>query len=273
MKTAKIRKEIRKKYFSSSGMIIVTFLGIMGFLMVYFPWKEIMDTEPSIYDGISKHGIMIIFGSFFFLVTLYCWILYFLNVILPPKKETLYLLKKEDEKYFINRKGKRIDYYSSKKELTPNCYYSVLKTHNYVYKILDKTIEEWIPIEKKSYWLNYYSPIGNFENIFLLPIIYVILLPGLLSFIMSKGLFKIFGLLFMSVPLYLVIYDLIYKIKIRQAGCEEIDETNFIKSTQILKNIIEKLYQNLQIIIISIVLSLFIVIIIFFVMTSMNFGS
>ena len=232
-----IRKRIRNNYFSTGGLIIITILGIIGLLMVYF--CGIFDIEDSnmLYECISKNGMMIIFGVFFFAVSLYCWILFFLNIILPPKKEVVFLNKiDKGVAIFLNKKGKSFNYRTDQSDLQENSYYYVFKTHNYIYKILEKTDDCWVPKEKKSYWLNYYSPMGNFENIFLLPIVYVILLPGLLSFLMSKGYQKIYGVIFSIVPLYAITYDLIYKIKLRKSDAKEIDETNFIKSYEVLQN-------------------------------------
>jgi hypothetical protein len=231
------KKEIRKSYFSIDGLIIISILGTAGLLMIYFSGIFAIEDSNMLYECISKNGMLIIFGVFFFAVSLYVWILFFLNNILPPKKEILYLNKTDDgEAFFLNKKGKSFSYNMNHNALEENSYYLVLKTHNYIYKILEKTNANWIPKEKKSYWLNYYSPMGNFENIFLLPIVYVILLPGVLSFFMSKGYQKIYGVIFSIVPLYAIIYDLIYKIKLKQSGTKKIDETNFVKSYEIMRN-------------------------------------
>jgi len=239
LKRKKIRKKIRKKHFSTDALVTVSILGVIGLLMVYFSGIFAIDDLNMLYDCISKNGTIIIFGMFFFFISLYCWILFFFNIILPPKKEILYLCKKDNNKaYFLDKKGKKFDYNINKKIMEENCYYYVLKTHNYIYEVLEKTGESWISKEKKSYWLNYYSPVGNFENIFLLPIVYVILLPGLLSFFMSKGYQKIYGLIFSIVPIYAIGYDLIYKIKLKKNNNKEFDNTNFLKSYDILKNTI-----------------------------------
>lgn len=232
-----IRGEIRRKYFSTGGLAVISILGIFGMLMIYFSGVFIIGDLNMLYECVSKNGIMIIFGVFFLCISLYCWVLFFLNIIISPKKEILYLRKNENNKtFFIDKKGKRFEYDIDKNNIEENNYYYVLKTHDYIYKVLEKTSENWIPKEKKSYWLNYYSPMGNFENIFLLPILYVILLPGLLSFLMAKGYQKIYGVIFSIVPLYAIIYDLIYKIKLKQNNNKEIDETNLVKSYDILKN-------------------------------------
>lgn len=231
------RKEIRQMYFSTRGLIVISILGTIGLLMIYFSGIFAIEDSNMLYECMSKNGMFIIFGMFFFGISLYCWISFFLNIILPPKSEMLYLNKIDDrEALFLNKKGKIFNYNIDKNNLEEHSYYLVLKTHNYIYKILEKTNDNWIPKEKKSYWLNYYSPMGNFENMFLLPIVYVILLPGLLSFLMSKGYQKIYGAIVSIVPLYAIVYDLIYKIKLRQSDDKELDETNFVKSYEILKN-------------------------------------
>ena len=229
------RKEIRKSNFPREGIIIVSILCIAGILMVYYSGIMNVKDWNMLYDCISKNGMQIIFGIFFVLIFLYCLLLFILNIVINPKEEILYLYKKEKNTvYFLNKKGKKFEYDDTK--LKEDCYYSVLKTHDYIYDVYDKTSADWIAKEKKSYWMNYYSPMGNFEDIFLLPIVYVILLPGVLSFIMSKGYQKIFGTLYCIVPIYMIIYDLIYKIKLKKN--KEIDEKAFLLSYKILKYIL-----------------------------------
>lgn len=234
-----IRREIRRAYFSMDGLVFITILGIIGILMIYFSDIFIVKDLNMLYECVSKNGIMIIFGAFFFCVSLYCWGLFFLNIIISPKKEILYLLKnKKNEIFFVDKKGNRFECSIDKNNIEENNYYYVLKTHNYIYKVLEKTSENWIPKEKKSYWLNYYSPMGNFKDIFLLPIVYVILLPGILSFLMAKGYQKIYGLIYSIVPLYAIVYDLIYKIKLNKSSDNCIDDSDLKKSYSILRNTI-----------------------------------
>lgn len=248
------RKEIRQENFPIWGWIIISIFGAFGLLMIYLSGIFTVKDSNMLYECISKNGMMIIFGLFFFAISLYCWILLFLNFVLLPKKEILYFNKiKKGEALFLNKNGKRFSYYVNQNNLIENSYYVVLKTHDFIYKILEKTTGSWIPKEKKSYWLNYYSPMGNFENLFLLPIIYLILLPGLLSAIISNGFQKIYGIIFSIVPLYAIIYDLIYKIKLKQANYKRIDETNFIKSYEILKNTISIMVVNIMVVILSII--------------------
>ena len=242
------RKEIRQSYFPTIGLFIISILGIAGLLMIYISGIFVVKDLNMLYVCIAKNGLSLILGTFFFAVFLYCWILFFLNVVLPPRNEILYLNQINGRcAFFLSKKGKKFDYNIGQKKLEENAYYNVLKTHNYIYKIVEKTNADWEPKEKKSYWLNFYSPMGNFENIFLLPIAYVILLPGLLSFLMSKGYQKIFGVMLSIVPLYIIIYDLIYKIKIKQSDDMAIDQTPFFKSYEIFENSISVIGVSLMV--------------------------
>ena len=231
------RRRIRKKYFSIPGLIIINILGFVGIVLIYFSGIFNVENLNMAYDYYVC-GIMIILGLFFFGLFLYFWVLFFLNIILNPKKEVLYLSKVESGKtYFINNKGKKFVYdYCNKKE---NCYYYVLKTHNYIYSILEEyngLPNNWTAMKKKSYWINLYSPIGNFEDMFLLPIVYFILLISLLTIFIFKGQHKIYGLIFGAVPFYLIVYDIIYKIKLNHSNNNQIDETKFLKSYEIFKS-------------------------------------
>lgn len=228
------RKEIRKKYFATGGLVIVSILGIIGMILVFSSGIFNIKNTNMLYNCISKSGIFIIFGVFFFIVSFYCWMLFFLNIIINPKKEILYLYKNENSKtYFLNKKGKKFTY--DKNNLKENSYYYVLKTNDYIYDVLEETNENWIPKEKKSYWLNCYSPMGNYEDVFLLPIFYVILLIGIFMLFNQD---KISGLIMSVVSLYEIIYDLIYKIKLKKQTHNIIDDEKFYKSYEFLKNTI-----------------------------------
>lgn len=232
------RTKIRKKYFSTLGLLLISILGIGSILMLYYLNIFEVRNLDMLYTYISKYGILIILCIFFFVTSVYVWILFFLNIIVKPKKEILYLNRIEDnELIFINKKGKKFIYEYN--NLKPNCYYYVLKTHNYIYEIVGRADETWTTKEKKSYWMNFYSPIGNFEDILLLPIAYVILLIGLLSLFMSKSWHQIiFGLFFSAIPIYIIGYDLIYKIKLNRSDNNTIDDTNLLNSYDTFKNII-----------------------------------
>lgn len=231
-----IMKDVGNDY-SWQGMVIVTILGMMGVLMVYFTGIFSVYDYNSFLDCINEYGMLIIFGAFFTIVSIYCWILFFQNAILKPKKETLYLQSiDEDMCTFINKKGELFYIENNSYELEK--FYVVLKTRNYIHEVLEISNDKFeIPKIKESFWLNFYTPIGNFENVFLLPIAYVIALPGLLSFIASKGWEKIFAVIYLIVPMYVIFYDLIFKIKKKKCGSVElVDDFNLKKSYSFLIN-------------------------------------
>lgn len=232
------RKEIRLQYFSTGGMIVVSILGIVGFLMVYFSGIFEAKSMEMIYKCIFRNGMLIIFGAFFFFIFLLCVFLYFSNVIMKPKKEVLFLVEMDGlEPYFIDKKGKKYEYDGDKNNIHTG-YYNVIKTRNYILGVEGNTNDSWPVIEKKSYWPNFYSPYGNFEGILLLPIVYVIALPGILSFLMSKGTLKLFGILFCAYPIYIILYDSVQKIKLKKISYGKIDDDNNFKLGNIIKNII-----------------------------------
>ena len=164
--------------------------------------------RENLYDMIYYDGVIIIFGGFFIGVALYGHYLYLFNVILKPKEATLFLKSSDDELYeFVDSKGK-LYYFEKENEYKENQFYDVCKTKDNIKKIIGVSSKTFtITKTKKSYWLNFYSPFGSFENLFLLPIVYVMALPGILSFILANGFGKIFGLLFSGYPIYLIIYD------------------------------------------------------------------
>ena len=176
-------EKIRKQYFSTPALLVVTFLGGMGLLFCYISGLFEVRNLNMLYECIYEEGLAVIFGCFFFSLSVYCWVLFFKNVIIKPNEEILYLYKNDNNNcVFLNKKGKAYRFYvKNKKEKT---YYKVFKTHDYIIEVLDEykePIENWAKEEKKSYWMNFYSPLGNFENMFILPIVYVILLPFLLA--------------------------------------------------------------------------------------------
>jgi len=233
------RKRLLKQYFNSSGLLIMSLLGIVGLIMIYYSKVFTVYDKTTLIECLSKNGIMIIFGLFFFIVSLYCWVLTLLNVFLKPIKEVMYVYKDIDgEVTLINQKGKKFDYIFDTRKIDGNCYYNVIRTFSYVYYIDEKTSANWEPVEKKSYWFNYYTPYGNFENIFILPILYVILAPGILSIILSDGGQKIFGFLYCVVPGFFLIYDAVHKIRMKNDIYEPIDLSNFKKIFSIIGKIV-----------------------------------
>lgn len=217
-------------------MFVITFLGLIGgFILFITGCFDIRNwNEFCIY--LSKYGLGVIFGLFFIIVSFYCWVICIKDIISKSKKIVLYALKNENGKItFINKKGKVFLFSNSIVEVGK--YYYVLKKNDCIKEILCESNEIFnVPKEKKSYWLNFYSPFIKLEDVFLLPIVYVILLPGLLSIIMSVGFQKIYGIIYSLFPCYFIIYDLVYKIKLNNSNEVEIDDSKILNLYLILLN-------------------------------------
>lgn len=226
-------KNIGNKY-PWQGMLIITILMVVGVIILFISGVTNISNFNDLYNYINNHGFLAIISLFFIGVGFYCWYSYITNVIIKPKEEILYLNNIEDNICeFINKKGQKFFYYDNNYRL--NTFYLVLKTKNKIDKVIKETSAGFnLPKEKVSYWLNFYSPVGNFENIFLLPIAYIILIPGILILIMSQGYSKIFGIIYLLIPTYIIIYDLIYKIKKKNSISGEIDESSLVSSYIIL---------------------------------------
>lgn len=213
-----------KKHFPLGGMIIATCLMIVGFLIVLF-----LGSLPTY-----------IFGGFFVFVGLYCWYLYICNVLIGTKEDVLYLKEKNGNNYlFLSKRGKRFNYHS-KKEYKLNKFYTVLKSKDYIENIISISNKKFdVVLEKESYWLNLYLPVGDFEDIFLLPVLYVIAAFSV-SLLFYQGVIDFGAIIMGSVSIYLIIYDLIYKIKKKKSKFKnkKVDDEKLLKSFEIFINII-----------------------------------
>lgn len=215
------------------ALLIVTILMLFSIAIFYFTWGGMEFTFDNLYKYIYKNGMILIFGLFFLGVGIYCWYLWIINVWSKPKERIL-LLKDIyfDELYpilkFSDSDGSIIMYTYQPKSIFDNKtnantifdidkYYKVLKTKNKIYDVIGLSDTSFVlKEEKESFWLTWYSPMGKWENIFLLPILYVIFLPGFLSFLMAEGFDKIYGIIFSAVPGFLIIFDIILKIKTKK---------------------------------------------------------
>lgn len=231
-KIEKRKRKIKKKYFSTGAFVMITILGIIGVGLIYFSFKNIFVSKS------IGFGIAIIVGLFFTLISIYCWILYFLNIILKPHKDILFLKKNDHtDIYFIDKNGKRYNY-DFGYDMLEEGYYNVLKTHNYIYDVLEKTNDTWTLKEKNNYFFNMYTVSGNFEGVFLLPIIYLTLIIGLFIFVMVNRFEKFYSIPLIFGPLFVIIYDLIYKIKLKKSETGNVDDTNLIKISNIFQRIL-----------------------------------
>lgn len=240
------KRKIKSKYFSNGAFTLITILGIIGVTLIYFPLKNISNYYSSVFI------VPIIVGLFFTLISLYCWLLYFLNIVLKPHKEVLYLKKdKHIDIYFVDRKGKKYNYDFGYGTLDEG-YYVVLKTHDYIYDALEKTNDGWPIKEKNKYFSNLYTTMGNYENVLLLPIVYLVLVIGIILFINGNVPEKLPSILIIAGSLYIIIYDLIYKIKLKKSDNSEIDNTDLIK----FSNVMQKVTSVIPVVVICIIFSI-----------------
>lgn len=200
--------------YPKEGLIIMTILLLTGIFVIYDMFNA------------RRIDIMIFVICVFFIITgLYIWHMYICNILIKPKKKILYLVTKEKSTYkFIDEKGKKYKFRSVKNYELSKFYY-VLKTKDTVKKILELSDKKFEKIEKESFWLNWYSPFGNFENIFLLPIVYVIFLGSLLSLILYEGVFAYTFVIPTILTSALIIYDLVYKWRKKNNKKNEIVDT------------------------------------------------
>lgn len=213
-------KEIKKIY-SFGSMFMVTIMMIVCTLyMIYQKWLPLY-----------------IFCVVLNCIGIKCWYDFFCNVIIKPKEEILYLIEKNGNRYFfINNKGKRFGV-TRTKEYELNKFYLVLKTKDYIIKIIKCSDDKFvIPEVKDSYWAIWYSPNGSFPG--LLPIVYLIFIIALSwHFSLNSINFNIIIMVFLSG--YLIIYDLIYKLKKQQNKDGIVDDSKLINSYRVFWNIVE----------------------------------
>lgn len=231
-------KNTREEY-AWQGFLIITILMIIGFAMIYFTWGKNEINYENIYNYISVNGAILIFSSFFIGIGFYCWKKYFTNAILKPQKKVLYLANINDNLYtFVDSKGKKYMYTFNDNVLLNNgIYYNVMKTKDYIKEIIGISDEFFsIKTGKFNFWSNWYTPMGHFENVIILPLLYVLFLPGFLSFLISKGFDKIYGLIFMIIPGIFIIYDIVYKIKKNSNSMDQNFELKQINTDSELMN-------------------------------------
>lgn len=203
-------------------MIIVFVLSIIGFIILWGTGAFNISSFTDLYNYIYVHGMEAIISLFFIAFGLYVLIKSILDVILKEKNVIMYLhnidkVNADVTLYqFIDENGKTFNFYSNQNnnEYKVGNYYNVSKKNGEIISVLgqfDQTFD--INKTKVSYWKNLYTIFGNFEDVLVLPIVYVIALPGVLSTIMATGLDKIYGIIFSALPIFVIIYDAIYKIK------------------------------------------------------------
>ena len=221
----------------------------------FFEVKDFESFKTYLYNG----NLLPFIVEFIFEGTSIYLIFYFIKTCIDKhredKKTLLYLDNIEDKwAEFLDAKGKKYyyDIYGSKLKLEQYKYY-----YGYVHgEVLELVVEESSEKFKKSkikrsYWLNLYSPTGNFEDMLLLPLIYFVFLVFLFITIILEGPGRLVGLYLLILPTYLLIYDSIYKIIQRNQYSDlPVDDTKMKKSYKYIVLI----YVAVPIIFVSIVL-------------------
>lgn len=203
-------------------MVIVFILSIIGFIILWGTGAFDISSFTDLYNYFYVHGLEAIISLFFIIIGLYVLIRLILDVVLKEKNVTMYLynIDREDVDFlvyqFLDKKRKKINFYSKENnsDYEVGKYYIVSKKNGEILKIIGQSNQEFeITKIKESYWMNLYTIFGNFEDIMLLPIVYVIALPGIMSAIMATGFDKIYGIIISALPVFVIVYDIIYKIK------------------------------------------------------------
>ena len=91
MKLDERRKQIRENYFATGGLIIITILGLIGFVFILLSGIFSVVNFDMLYQCIASNGMILIFGLFFFIISIIGWVKFISNILVEPKKEVVYL--------------------------------------------------------------------------------------------------------------------------------------------------------------------------------------
>lgn len=183
---------------------------------------------------ISEFGMLVIFTAFFVFVYIYVLISLIVTEYLPQQKDVLCLFTMDGKTpVFVDKKGKKYIYdgkhIDAVRENIGKCF-NVEKNIFTVTKIENITSNAFeVTNIKEKYWFNFYSYLGAFEDIFLLPIVYVAATPFILSAILTPfpANLVVFA---MTIPLsFIILYDFAYKQKRKKLVKKILEETDPIK--------------------------------------------
>ncbi len=182
------------------------------FLLIYNGFKNhLVLTSFLDYLKLFK-GIMIIPLSILILsIYLLIMLIKFLNK--QTQEEIMYLNTKIDNcYYFLNQKGQKYLFYSLNNYDLKH-FYKVLVKGWYIEKIIFKEKDNYkIPHEKINYFSSFYAPFVKLEKIILIPIIYILIII-ITSNILNSPKFKLLLIVIDLFLVFLLLYDLIYKLK------------------------------------------------------------
>lgn len=188
-----------RKYFKQIISVLII-IGALGCFNIY------------IYVSDNEANVLLFIGIIFIIISIYFLIMYMYRINEKPKKKLLFLKKCKDKTaVFVDEKGNIYEYENCNKEEN-KCYY-VLKTHNKIYEILEPVPEEqgFINMGDRRYWTNFYTKNIKAENTLILPLVYIILLIGIISLKMLSIFDKITSSIYIIILIYVIIYDFIYK--------------------------------------------------------------
>lgn len=183
---------------------------------------------------ISEFGMLVIFTAFFVFVYIYVLISLIVTEYLPQQKDVLYLFTMDGKTpVFVDKKGKKYIYdgkhIDAVRKNIGKCF-NVEKNIFTVTKIENITSNAFeVTNIKEKYWFNFYCYLGAFEDIFLLPIVYVAATPFILSAILTPfpANLVIFAI---TIPLlFIILYDFAYKQKRKKLVKKILEETDPIK--------------------------------------------
>lgn len=197
-------------------MVILFFVSIFYYIFTYhgmFGWEI---DYPKILLYVKHNFIGVVAMAFFLFVSCYCFYGYIVEVLIKPKKEVLYLSKVEKNDkatllHFLDKRGTLFKcLVLSTQSFLSDKYYDVIKTKGFVKYIGNISNESFEVIEeRKRFWLCIYTPIGKAENIFLLPILYMIAFVAIALIFVERTI----NLSILITSIAFIIYDIVYKLK------------------------------------------------------------
>jgi hypothetical protein len=214
------------------GIIILNILVLIGFGIIYMYFNGFDYSWDEFVNIAVRGSIPIIFSLFFIITGLVSDILVVKEKTASQKQIVVKLVSIErtskgeyidvdlDYIYIIVFKdAKNEDYYFQTNDIA-----NLKKEENYDVLVKNKTIisitgksnisiQMESEVKKESYWLTLYLNNVKYENLVLLPIVYVMVIPVLINLFFSKGLHRIIWLHVGLVGIYIIANDFYQKRK------------------------------------------------------------
>lgn len=198
------------------GVVVASVLGFVYILVLYLMWGDRPFNNENVNSFISENIIIVILAVFFTFTVLYSWYRFIANYVIKPKKSILYL-KKANGKiyYFFDAKGNKYLYIDYFNDFVPNAYYEVLKTKHDIKEVIGITKNTFtLSREKINFFFNFYTPFFRSENSNILLVVYLIFIVSFIYFMKEGSSQNPFSsIITMSLSFFLIIYDMMYKLK------------------------------------------------------------